>query len=112
MKIEKKVKQITLKEIVENNMEFCLNNDIFDKVEYANINEGEVLAYTQILDDIEVMSSDEFIEKYIRELKNLGKKLEDSRNLEEKEIEKLSGFNNAIVNVLKLINPIYEYMLE
>lgn len=112
MEIEKKVKQITLKEIVENYMEFCLNNDIFDKIEYSNVNEGEVLAYTQILDDIEVMSSDEFIEKYVMELKNLNEKLEDTQNFEEKEIEILSGFNNAIVNVIKLINPIYEYKIE
>ncbi len=112
MEDEKMVMQISLKDIVEKNIEFCLNNDVFDKIEYINIVEGEVLAYTQILNDIEIMPVDKFIQKYVGEARNLNERIEGSRGIEEKEVERLSGYNNAIINVLKLVNPIYEYRLE
>lgn len=105
----KNVAQINLKDIVKANIKFCLNNDIFDKDEYSNVVEGEMLAYTQILDDIEIMAEDEFILKYVNELKKLNVKFEDTLNVEDKKVEKLSGYNNAIINILKLVNPIYEY---
>lgn len=80
MKDDKMVMQITLKDIVENSIDFCLNNNIFDK--------------------------------YVGELRQLNQKLEDTESIQEREVEKLSGYNNAVINVLKLVNPIYEYKLD
>ena len=59
-----------------------------------------------------MITIDEFIEKYVGILKNISKKLDDEYCLDINERERLSGYNNAIVFVLSLINPLYEYELD
>ena len=50
--------------------------------------------------------------KYLCILKKVSEKLDNEHNLGDKEQERMTGYNNAIVFVLSLINPIYEYELE
>ena len=76
------------------------------------VNKGEIEAYSEILTDIELLTIDAFVEKYLCILKKVSEKLDNEHNLGDNEQERMSGYNNAIVFVLSLINPIYEYELE
>lgn len=58
------------------------------------------------------MTENEFVSKYLRVINRLSRQFENEEFKDEKEIDKMSGYNNAIVSVLKCINPIYEYDLE
>lgn len=104
--------QFNLKDIVERKIEFTINNNIFDKVENQAMEEGELLAYNQILVDIEIMGENEFVDKYLAIIKKIRNQFERQEILNEKEIEKMSGYNNAIVSILELIDPIHKYDLE
>ncbi|GGB44085.1 hypothetical protein GCM10011409_22070 [Lentibacillus populi] len=50
--------------------------------------------------------------KYLRRTDDLSRQFEKEEFKDKKEIEKLSGYNNAIASVLKCINPFYEYHLD
>ena len=52
------------------------------------------------------------VKKYLNIIKKLDVQFEDEEINGEREVEKMSGYNNAIVSILKWINPIYEYDLE
>lgn len=56
------------------------------------------------------MSEEEFIRKYLGIEEQLKEYFERTDNsLDKVEIEQLSGYNNAIVFVLSLLNPKYEF---
>ena len=105
-------KNITIRDIIYSRIDFIENNNIFDKKEYMYVNKGEIEAYSEILTDIELLTIDAFVEKYLCILKKVSEKLDNEHNLGDNEQERMSGYNNAIVFVLSLINPIYEYELE
>ena len=105
-------KNITIRDIIYSRIDFIENNNIFDKKEYMYVNKGEIEAYSEILTDIELLTIDAFVEKYLCILKRVSEKLDNEHNLGDNEQERMSGYNNAIVFVLSLINPIYEYELE
>jgi hypothetical protein len=109
---DKKIIQLNIADIIERKIQFTITNDIFDNIEYKENDEGELLAYNEMLVDIEIMNEDEFISKYIKAVNEIGRQFENEEILDEKEIEKMSGYNNAIVSILTLIDPIYEYDLE
>jgi hypothetical protein len=58
------------------------------------------------------MKESEFVSKYQNIINKLAVQFENEEFTDKKEIEKMSGYNNAIVSILKCINPIYEYDLE
>lgn len=109
---DKKIIQFNIADIIERKIQFTITNDIFDKIEYKENDEGELLAYNEMLVDSEIMNEDEFISKYLKAVNEIGRQFENEEILDEKEIEKMSGYNNAIVSILKLIHPIYEYNLD
>lgn len=45
-------------------------------------------------------------------LKKVSEKLDNEQCLDNYEQERISGYNNAVVFILSLINPIYEYQLD
>lgn len=109
---DKKIMQFTIADIIERKIQFTNTNSIFDKIEYKENNEGELLAYNEMLADVKIMDEDEFVSKYLEIIEKIGSKFENKEILDEKEIEKMSGYNNAIVSILELINPIYKYDLN
>lgn len=109
---DKKIMQFTIVDIIERKIQFTITNSIFDKTEYKENDEGELLAYNEMLVDIKTMGEDEFADKYLEIIKNIGRQFENEEILDKKEIEKMSGYNNAIVSILELINPIYKYDLD
>ncbi|KXH87468.1 hypothetical protein [Sporosarcina sp. HYO08] len=108
----KKLTQFTLVDVIERKIHFTKTNTIFDKKDFENDNEGALLAYHQLLADAKEMNENEFVSKYLGMIKRLSEQFENDEFKDEKEIEKMSGYNNAIVSVLKCINPIYEYDLD
>ncbi|QIB69427.1 hypothetical protein Ami103574_08830 [Aminipila butyrica] len=109
---DKKIIQFSIADIIERKIQFTITNSIFDKIESKKNDEGERLAYNEMLVDIKIMGEDEFVSKYLEVVKKIGIQFEKEEISDEKEIEKMSGYNNAIVSILKLINPIYEYDLD
>lgn len=62
--------------------------------------------------DVKEMKENEFVNKYLNIIKKLAVQFEDEEFNDKSEVEKMSGYNNAIVSIMKCINPIYEYDLE
>lgn len=107
-----KLTQFTLANVIERRIHFTNTNTIYDKIDVKYTNEGELLAYNEMLTDVKEMKESEFVNKYLDIVNKLSIQFENETFTDEKEIEKMSGYNNGIVNILKCINPIYEYDLE
>ncbi len=60
--------------------------------------------------DILILDIEKFVDKYLKILEELNQKIDKEKNKEN--IEKLSGYNNAIISILELINPRYKYYLS
>lgn len=65
-----------------------------------------------MLADIKEMKENEFVDKYLHIIKKLAVQFENEEFNDKSELEKMVGYNNAIVSILKCITPIYEYDLE
>ncbi|MGA5692797.1 hypothetical protein [Cytobacillus pseudoceanisediminis] len=68
-----------------------------------------MLAYNEMLADVKEMKENEFVSKYLNIINKLAVQFENEEFTDKSEIDKLTGYNNAIVSILKCINPIYEY---
>ena len=108
---DKKLNQFTLVDVIERKIHFTNTNTIYDKTEFKDINEGELLAYYEMLADVKEMKENEFVSKYLNIIHKLAL-IENEELTDKSEIEKMSGYNNAIISILKCINPIHEYDLE
>ena len=108
----KKLNQFTLVDVIERKIHFTNTNTIFDKTDFKDNDEGELQAYHEMLADVKEMSESEFVSKYLNIIKKITVQFENEELKDKREIEKMSGYNNAIVSILKCINPIYEYDLE
>jgi hypothetical protein len=108
----KKLTNFTLVDVIEAKIHFIKTNTIFDEKDFKDNDEGELLAYNELLSDAKEMNKNEFLSKYLKIVNRLYKQLENEEFKDKKQIDKISGYNNAIVSVLKCINPIYEYDLN
>lgn len=108
----KKLSQFTLEDVIQRKIHFTNTNTIFNKMDFKDDNEGALLAYNEMLVDVKEMKEDDFVSKYLKIVKNIGVQFENKDFTDESEIEKMSGYNNAIVSILKCIDPIYEFDLE
>lgn len=104
--------QFTLEDVIERKIQFIKTNEIFDKADFKDNDEGEIIAYNEMLFDVKEMKETEFISKYLNIINKLGVQFENEEFTNQSEIEKMSGYNNAIVFILKCINPMYEYDME
>ena len=112
-KIEKNkyVYQINLKEIIKRKMEYIEKSEVYKDIELENVKKGEIKAYTEILNDIEMQNEEMFIKKYSNIVFELNDRLEKT-DVNDMEVEQLTGYNNAIVFVMTLINPKYEFTFD
>ena len=108
---DKKLNQFTLVDVIERKIHFTNTNTIYAKTEFKDNDDGELLAYYEMLADVKEMKENEFVSKYLNIIHKLAQ-IEIEELTDKEEIEKMSGYNNAIVSILKCINPIYEYDLE
>lgn len=109
---DKKLNEFTLVDVIEREIHFTNTNTIFDKTDFKDYDEGKLLAYNQMLADLKEMKESEFINKYLNIIKRIAIQFENEEITDDREIEKMSGYNNAVVSILKCINPIYEYKVE
>ncbi|QUW23892.1 hypothetical protein JSQ81_05305 [Sporosarcina sp. Marseille-Q4063] len=98
-------------DVIERKIHFTNKNTMLDKIDFKDNDEGELLAYNEMLADVKEMKEIEFVSKYLNIITKLKVQFEDEKFTDKKEIEKMSGYNNAIVTILKCINPIHEYDL-
>ena len=108
----KELTHFTLVDVIERKIHFTKTNTIFDKTGFKDNDKGEMLAYNEMLVDVKEMKENEFVKKYLNIIKKFEVQFENEKFNDEREVEKMSGYNNAIVSILKWINPIYEYDLE
>lgn len=99
-------------DVIERKIHFTKTNTIFDKTDFKDNDEGEMLAYNEMLADVKEMKETEFVNKYLNITEKLAARFEVEAFNDKSEVEKMSGYNNAIVSILKCINPIYQYDLE
>lgn len=110
------VKEIKLLEIIERKIEYIQSSRVYDGNEFEYVKKGEIDAYREIIVDINNFHEEErFLNKYLKTLKHLQERfetIEHSGGASNIEIEQLSGYNNAIVFVLTLLNPKYEFEID
>ncbi|MDE5583256.1 MAG: hypothetical protein K2J08_06105 [Ruminococcus sp.] len=97
--------KISLKEIIRRKIAYY-RQDTFEDI---NTKMGYIRGYEEILTDMD-MTEENFTEKYLAKISELSTIFEstDYRG-NENFIDELSGYNNAIVNVLAMINEKYRY---
>lgn len=98
---------ITLEEIIKRKI-YYWSHDINEELFYMN--KGYVRGFEEMLDDISMLEN-EFIKKYTGKINEVKKVFENSSQ-QEISIEvsdELSGYNNAIVDVLSLLNEQFLY---
>lgn len=108
----KKMIQFSIVDIIERKIHFTNTNTIFDKVEFKDNDAGEIQAYNEMLTDVKVMNENQFVNKYLNITNTLAVQFEKEGFTDEKEIEKMSGYNNAIVSILECVNPVFKYDLN
>ncbi|MBP1967152.1 hypothetical protein [Paenibacillus aceris] len=99
-------------DVIERKIRFTKTNTIFDKTDFNDNDEGELQAYNEMLADIKEMKEIEFVNKYLNIINKISVQFEGNQITDGNEIEKMSGYNNAVVSILKCINPIYEYEIK
>ena len=106
MYVSKKVCDFNMKDILDRKIIFLSKkNDLFDKKEYQMYDEGELNAYIDMQRDITLLNLDDFEKKYIYKVKEIDNMLEDKESKTIAEIEKITGYRNAVTSILELIDP-------
>lgn len=111
----KKMTEFTLLDVIERQIHFTKTNTIFDRKDFETYNEGSLLALNEMLADVKEMTEDEFTNKYLNTMQKLADQFEGFEEKEfndEGEVDKLSGYNNAIISIMMCINPQYQYPSE
>lgn len=105
------VASMTLSQIIERKLSFLLKNDICPW-DGDNSDLGERDALQEMLTDSTSLNEVEFEEKYLAEVARLNKRMEAKQYSEKDNDDYYESFNNTIVSILSLINPINLYDLE
>ena len=103
---------ITFTEILQRKLEFHLNNDIFPKIGNENSDRGERDALERMIVDSKNMSECNFETKYLAELEDLKARAESKPFSAADGDDYFESYNNTIVGILALINPIHLYDLS
>ena len=106
---------ITLKDIIERKIAYAKNerdNAVpidfsvtdpyhFTYEEFIAMHDTEIKAFEEMLEDIEIMSEEEFTEKYIAIAKTLGKQIEEEQDEKYNKIAEAKANGTDIREVLK-----------
>lgn len=103
---EKILKDLPLIEIIKRKSSFmqAQHSKYFD-------NTGELQAYNDMIQDVMNMTEDMFVRKYLKIVRDIEQKFNRNEITSQEEDHKLGGYSNAVVNVLLLIDPLYEEKL-
>jgi hypothetical protein len=102
------VANLTLSKIIERKLSFLLDNDIAPW-DGDNPDLGERDALQVMLDDSKILSESDFETKYMAEIVRLNKRIEAKEYSVEDNDDYYESFNNTIVTILELINPVNLY---
>ena len=105
------VGNVTLSQIIERKISFLLNNEI-SPWDGDNQDLGERDALQQMLNDSKVLSEVDFEAKYMAEIVRLSKRIEAKEYSVDDNDDYYESFNNTIVTILEIINPINLYYPE
>lgn len=102
----KKTVNISLDEILQRKLEYYSNDS---NQELLALNSGYVRGFKQMIADVN-LSEVTFTDKYINILQSLKKEIEPYEGTETDEtVDELCGYNNAIVDILSLLDLKYFY---
>lgn len=93
---------ITLEEIIKRKIQYFQNDT---DEEMIVMNKGYVRGFEETLKDMDIAEED-FVAKYtdkVRELEKIFDKFQNGDKISD-DIDELSGYNNALVDVLELLN--------
>ena len=110
MYVSKKACDFNIKDILDKRIIFL--DDIIDEEENQIYKEGVLNAYIDMQKDMTLLNTDDFVKKYVYKLKEICNILENKEASTVAETEKIIGYNNAVVSILEVIDPIYKYDLE
>ena len=99
----KNMGDITLVEIIQRKIRYFEN---YTDKELLIMNTGYIRGFNQVILDMN-LSETEFIAKYLKIVKDLRKVFDSSESSDS--INELSGYNNAIVDTLRLLDEKYLY---
>lgn len=88
---------------------FIHKQTIFDKAYYQSYDEGQLVAFEQMLEDVTVMYEDEFVNKYLMLLDSVTDSFKTSEQQDEAIEHKLVGYNDAILTIITYIRLEYPY---
>ena len=99
---------LSLGKIIERKIDFLLHNEIapWDGDSYDL---GEKDALDRMLEDSGKLSESEFEEKYLKELVKLSNWFDGKEYCKDGDDEYYESYNNTIVSILELINPLHKY---
>lgn len=103
--------QLTLSKIIERKLAFLLNNDIAPW-EGKSADLGERDALQQMLEDATSLSEQGFEAKYMAKVMQHNKRMESKTFSVADNDDYDESFNNTVVTVLALINPVNLYCPE
>lgn len=98
-----KTVNISLEQIIKRRLDYYRNSKA---PELLSLNSGYARGFHQMLSDMN-LSEEAFTEKYIKILQKISKETENSET--EEAVDELCGYNNAIVDILSLLNIEYFY---
>ena len=81
----------TLANIIEREIMFIHKQTIFDKAYYQSYDEGQLVAFEQMLEDVTVMYEDEFVNKYLMLLDSVTDLFKTTEHQDESIQYKLAG---------------------
>jgi len=98
---------INFEEILRRKLEYIRKDNTFEYEECERL--GEIQACTEMIADTSILCEEAFIKKYCIVIKELSDMFESRSVDDDKEIARLSYYNNIIVWALQLLNPKYLY---
>ena len=102
------MENLTLQETINKKIQYIKNRFPEEKIDFESYDRGSLKASVEILSDIETLDENAFVKKYL----DFIQANKETKFILEEEIEEFDGYNNFIVSVLMLLNPIYEYDLD
>ncbi len=101
-----------MSQIIQRQIDFLLNNDIFPKEGNEASDLGEQEALEKMLADSRSLTESEFESKYLKEMRDLKERAESKDYSVEDCDDYYESYNNTLVTVLQIINPIHLYDLS
>ncbi|HHG3233453.1 TPA: hypothetical protein ACPVXW_005136, partial [Vibrio parahaemolyticus] len=99
---------LSLGKIIERKIDFLLHNEIAPW-DGDNYDLGEKDALERMLEDSGKLTESEFEAKYLKELVKLSNWFDGKEYCNDDDDEYYESYNNTIVSILELINPLHKY---